>query len=104
MGKIIAAVMGGGNASHTIAADLTLKGLTVNMFEIEKFAGAMRSVFENRRIEMTGAAGTGTAVLNLVTSRIEEAVKGADVIFIPLPGLQCQIMRKCSRLCWKQGR
>ena len=28
-------VLGGGNASHTIAADLTLKGLTVNLFEME---------------------------------------------------------------------
>ena len=36
------AVLGGGNASHTIAAYLTLKGLTVNLFEMEQFAGNMR--------------------------------------------------------------
>lgn len=35
------AVMGGGNGSHTIAADLALKGLTVNMFEMKQFADRM---------------------------------------------------------------
>ncbi len=43
-----AAVLGGGNASHTIAADLTLKGLTVNLFEMEQFAGSMSS--SSRRV------------------------------------------------------
>lgn len=38
MNSMKVAVMDGGNASHAIAADLALKGLTVNMFEMEKFA------------------------------------------------------------------
>ena len=80
------AVMGGGNGSHTIAADLTLKGLTVNMFELEQFAGSMREVFETRKIEMTGVAGSGTAKLNMVTSEIDQAVEDVEIIFIPLPG------------------
>lgn len=80
------AVMGGGNGSHTIAADLTLKGLTVNMFEMEKFADRMQQVFETRRIEMSGVAGSGTATLNRVTTDIRAAVEGTEVVFIPLPG------------------
>jgi opine dehydrogenase len=80
------AVLGGGNASHTIAADLTLKGLVVNLFEMEQFAGALRGVFETREIEMTGVAGSGKAHLSLVTSNISEAIDGVEVIFIPLPG------------------
>ena len=86
MSSMKVAVMGGGNASHTIAADLTLKGLTVNMFEMEKFAHAMRTVFETCEIEMSGVAGTGKARLNLVTSDIREAIEGVEIIFIPLPG------------------
>ena len=80
------AVLGGGNASHTIAADLTLKGLKVNMFEMEQFAGSMRSVFETRQIEISGVAGSGIAHLNMVTSDILAAIQDAEVIFIPLPG------------------
>lgn len=37
MASIKVAVMGGGNGSHTIAADLALKGHTVNMFEMNQF-------------------------------------------------------------------
>ncbi len=44
MSSMKVAVMGGGNASHTIAADLTLKGLTVNMFA----DGEIRTRHENR--------------------------------------------------------
>jgi opine dehydrogenase len=86
MNNMKVAVLGGGNASHTIAADLTLKGLTVNMFEMEQYAGSMRSVFETRQIEMSGVAGSGVAHLNNVTSDIRSAVQDAEVIFIPLPG------------------
>jgi len=80
------AVMGGGNGSHTIAADLSLKGLSVNMFEMEQFSSSMRKVFETREIEMTGVAGIGKATLNLVTTDIAEAIRDVEVIFIPLPG------------------
>jgi opine dehydrogenase len=85
------AVMGGGNGSHTIAADLTLKGLTVNMFEMQQFAGNMREVFETREIEMTGVAGHGVAKLNMVTSDIARAVEGVEVIFLPLPGFTVSV-------------
>jgi len=86
MDSMKVAVMGGGNGSHTIAADLTLKGLTVNLFELEQFADRMQKVFETREIEMSGVAGSGRARLNLVTSDIAAAVKDVEVIFIPLPG------------------
>ena len=86
MSPMKVAVMGGGNASHTIAADLTLKGLTVNMFELEKYAGSMREVFETRRIEISGVARNGVATMNKVTSNIKEAVEDTEVILIPLPG------------------
>ena len=86
MSSMNVAVMGGGNASHAIAADLTLKGLTVNMFEMERFAEHIRTVFKTREIEMSGVAGHGKARLNLVTSDIREAIEDVEIIFIPLPG------------------
>ena len=85
------AVMGGGNGSHTIAADLTLKGQTVIMFEMEEFADHMKEVFETRKIEMSGVAGKGIAKLNLVTADIRQAIEGVDVIFIPLPGFTISV-------------
>lgn len=84
------AVMGGGNGSHTIAADLALKGLSVNLFEMEAFARSMQQVFATGVIEMTGVAGAGRARLNRVTTDIAAAVAGVDVVFIPLPGFVVQ--------------
>lgn len=86
MAPMKVAVLGGGNGAHTIAADLTLKGLSVNMFEMQEFAGRMKIVFETREIEMSGVAGEGTAKLKMVTTDIEEAIRDVEVIFIPLPG------------------
>ena len=91
MGSMKVAVMGGGNGSHTIAADLSLKGLTVNMFEMEQFAGNMRGVFETHEIEMSGVAGNGKARLNMVTSEIRQAVEDVKSSSYRCPGLQFQL-------------
>lgn len=80
------AVLGGGNGAHTVAADLTLKGLSVNMFEMEEFASSMQTVFDTGEIEMTGVAGQGKAKLNLVTTDLAAAIRDVEVIFIILPG------------------
>jgi opine dehydrogenase len=80
------AVLGGGNGAHTVAADLTLKGLSVNMFEMEQFASSMQPVFDTGQIEMIGVAGQGTAKLNRVTTDIAAAIRDVEVIFIILPG------------------
>jgi opine dehydrogenase len=104
MSKMKVAVLGGGNASHTIAADLTLKGLSVNMFEMEQFSGSMRTVFETRRIEMSGVAGSGVATLNMVTSDIEAAVRDVEVIFIPLPGFTVAAYIKLLAPVLKSGQ
>ncbi len=80
------AVLGGGNGAHTVAADLTLKGLSVNMFEMEEFASSMQTVFDSGEIEMTGVAGQGRARLNLVTTDLAAAIRDVEIIFIILPG------------------
>ncbi len=80
------AVLGGGNGAHTVAADLTLKGLSVNMFEMEQFASSMQKVFDTGEIEMTGVAAQGKAKLNLVTTDLAAAIRDVEVIFIILPG------------------
>ena len=80
------AVLGGGNGAHTVAADLTLKGLSVNMFEMEEFASSMQAVFDTGEIEMTGVAGQGKAKLNLITTDLAAAIRDVEVIFIILPG------------------
>lgn len=86
MPRMKVAVMGGGNASHAIAADLTLKGLTVNLFEMPRFAAHVRQVIESKEIEIELMSGKDTARLNLVTTEVSDAINGVEIVIIPLPG------------------
>lgn len=81
------AVMGSGNGSQAMAADLTLKGHEVSLYEAAKFANSANAkyVFDNKKIRLEGRAGDGTATISCVTTDIAEAVKGAEAIFLPLP-------------------
>ncbi|WP_428260762.1 NAD/NADP octopine/nopaline dehydrogenase family protein [Gallibacter sp. Marseille-QA0791] len=81
------AVMGSGNGSQAMAADLTLKGHEVRLYEMTDFINNPNTkyVFDNKQIRLEGRAGNGIATISCVTSDIVEAVKGAEVIFLPLP-------------------
>ena len=49
------AVLGGGNGAHAAAADLTMRGFEVHLYEDEKFAPNMKKV-SNERNPNQGAA------------------------------------------------
>jgi len=44
------AILGGGNGAHTMAAEFTLKGHTVNLYEMPQFKNNMKKVFETKTI------------------------------------------------------
>ena len=48
------AVLGGGNGAHTMAAELSLKGHTVTLFEMPRFKNNMKKVFETKTIKLQG--------------------------------------------------
>ena len=79
------AILGGGHGAHTMAADLTSRGFQVTMFEMEKFRGNLKKLFETRTIKAEGVINT-TAVLDKVTDNIDEALDGVKYINIAVPG------------------
>lgn len=79
------AVLGGGNGAHAAAADLTLRGYEVNLCEDERFASRMQAVFDTGTIELSGAAGQGTAKLALVTSDLAAALDGVRLVLVAVP-------------------
>jgi opine dehydrogenase len=83
--KRTVAVLGGGNGGHTLAADLSLSGHDVRLFEMEKFKPLMREVFETKQIRCLGEILNGTTSINVVTSDIDEALEGAEVILVAVP-------------------
>lgn len=76
------AVIGAGNGGFAMAGDLSLAGLNVNLFEFSEFEGNIELLRKLKAIKITGAARTGTAKINVVTSDLAEALDGAEVIMI----------------------
>ena len=81
------AVLGGGHGARTMAADLTLAGHRVTLYEMPEFKSNMKVIFETKCIRLEGKARQGTAVLHSVTDDIRETLKEAEVILIVVPAL-----------------
>lgn len=81
------AVLGGGNGAHTMAAEFTLKGHTVTLFEMPHFKNNMKKVFETKTIKLQGNIPElqGDVELYNVTDDIEEAVAGCHYVCIVAP-------------------
>ena len=76
------AVLGTGNSGQAYAADITLKGFSVNLAEVPEFEDNLRAIEKKGGIDLSGDAGNGFAELNMITTDLKEAVRGVDVIII----------------------
>ena len=79
------AVLGAGNGGYACSADLSLAGCQVNLFELPEFKASIEPIVQRGGIEITGAAKIGFAKLNKVTTDIEDAIKGVNLILIVVP-------------------
>lgn len=82
-------IMGAGHGGQTMAADLTLAGYEVRLFELEKFKANIEPIIEKGGIEHTGIASvsgrTGFTEISTVTTNIKEAIEGSDIINLCIP-------------------
>jgi len=82
-------ILGGGNGAFIAAADLTLKGFNVNIYEVPELESNIILAREKQEIklEIKGNPGLegGIAKLNKVTTDIKEAIEDRDIIFIIVP-------------------
>jgi opine dehydrogenase len=76
------AVLGTGNSGQAYAADISLKGYSVNLAEISGFEETLRAIEKKGGIELSGASSKGFARFNMITTDLEAAVKGVDIIII----------------------
>jgi opine dehydrogenase len=93
-------VLGAGNGGLATAADLTIRGFDVNLWEHPDFKENIQPIQESGGITLEVAPKTplksGFADLKLVTDNIEEALDGADVILIIVPSFAHEIL---AELC-----
>lgn len=82
-------VCGGGQSCQTMAADLSLYGSEVALFEFPEFFQSVAFLQETLTLEKYGSFDThrrtGKSRLSLVTQDPAEAVDGADLIVVPVP-------------------
>lgn len=79
------AILGGGNGAHAAAADLTLRGFSVRLYEDARFIGNLQKVQQTKQIKITGAAGDATVTLEAVTTDLAEAISGVRFILVVVP-------------------
>ena len=85
----IITVIGAGNGAHALAADCKLGGAEVRMYEFTRYNNKVKGILNSRRIRLEGLdmnyeqfKRRGTAVLDMVTYDMAEAVRGANHILI----------------------
>lgn len=82
-------VAGGGNSAQTMAADLALRGHQVTLFDFPEYASSIAAPMASFTLEKYGSIDTrgptGLARLANVTTDVEEALGGAEAIFIAVP-------------------
>ena len=85
----IITIIGAGNGAHALAADCKLGGAEVRMYEFTRFNNKVKGILNSRRIRFEGIEmnyenfkRNGTAVIDMVTYDMKEAVQGANHILV----------------------
>ena len=87
------ALLGGGACAQTFAAELSLAGYEVRLYELPELASeTLGEVLKTHEIELTGKQlnfkwfrREGVAKIGLVTTEIAEALKGAGLVIVAIP-------------------
>jgi opine dehydrogenase len=97
-GKILerpVAVLGGGACAQTFAAELTLEGYKVRLYELPELAPeTLGEVLRTHEIELGGKQlnfkwfkRAGVAKVEVVTTEISEALRGAGLVIVAIPSI-----------------
>ncbi|SET15202.1 opine dehydrogenase [Natronincola peptidivorans] len=79
------AIIGVGNGAFAAAADLTLAGHEITLHANEKYKERISELLQTKTINLTGVGRTGEASIHKVTTNLEEAIDGVDLIMPVLP-------------------
>lgn len=104
------AVLGGGAAAQTMAADLSLAGCEVHLYELPDFREGMGKVIDSGTIEITGPEmnldgfkRNGTAEIDVVTTDMDEALEGVGLINVAVPAIGHESFFEKMMPCLEDG-
>lgn len=75
-------ILGGGNTAFAVAANLSLRGYAVTLYELPAFAQTLRPLQESRTIHLAGVAESGAALIHQVTTDIAVALQNELLLLI----------------------
>lgn len=82
-------VLGGGGSAQTMAADLSLRGHRITLFDFPEYQANIEAPLRTGTIEKYGSIDskgvTGLARLDKVTTDVGDAVRGAEALFLAVP-------------------
>lgn len=97
------AVLGGGNGGCAFSGYLGMKGFNVCLYEVPQFKDNIEAIKNRGGIDVVGVV-EGFGKIGLVTSDIEEAIEGAEVIMISVPAFAHRNMATLSAPYLKEGQ
>lgn len=86
--KPLFTICGAGRAGTAMAADITLMGYDVNLFELSGLEESIKPIIEAGGIELSGKTQSGKvgfAKINKITTDPKDAIKDADLIMVAPP-------------------
>lgn len=104
-------MIGGGGTGIMMAADLSLKGHEVTLYEQKEHAKNLEAIQARGYVEVTGNAVNGRAVIKHITTDIEAALKHAEIILIALMAQRQEVvmdlmlpyLRDGQTVCFSSG-
>ena len=75
------AIIGAGSGGKAAAADLSLQGKRVHLFDFPEFKANLKDIEKSKTLRSTGAV-EGTATLALVTTDLSAAMAGVDTVMV----------------------
>lgn len=77
-------ILGGGNTAFAVAANLTLRGYAVTLYEHPDYAWTLDAIRERQDIRLVGVAHEGMARIHRITNDIGEALQN-DLLLLIVP-------------------
>lgn len=98
------AVLGAGGTGHAIAADLTLAGHELVVYEEPQYKKNLDEIVKHGGIRITGPAREGFARIKKVTTDMEEALSGAEIILVSVVASRHERIAELCVPCVEDGQ
>lgn len=99
------AILGAGNGGVAMAADLTLAGHRVSLYQLPQFEEQFRPILSTRRITLQGVERSGTVEIYRATTEVAAALEeDVEVVFVVTPAFGHETMARLAAPYLRPGQ